>query len=313
MMIEDKPRSGTSDPIPSKSNDLVLLLFAWVGMLIISSLPDILFQYLFGQVPPWLDQAKLAGSALYLGVVLVWTRIRPLWQYALVLLVFFLAYVATQWIFRTPWWQACFGGEDVSFFVGYSGIFILDFVIALAVIVVLWVMKKNRQDFFLIRGQLDAPIKPVRWLGIRQGETWRTFGWIFAVVASLLVAIPSLLFMRPAPETLIQALPLLPAALLFAAINAFNEEVYFRASLLSTLPQVIGRSQAMMINMTLFGLAHYLYGSPPGVIGLFMTGFLAFLLGKSMLETRGITWPWFIHFLPDAVIFFSYAVVFVQN
>jgi hypothetical protein len=43
-----------------------------------------------------------------------------------------------------------------------------------------------------------------------------------------------------------------------------------------------------------------------------MTGFLAFLLGKSMLETRGLTWPWFIHFLPDTVIFFSYTVVFVQ-
>jgi len=68
----------------------------------------------------------------------------------------------------------------------------------------------------------------------------------------------------------------------------------------------------MLITITLFGLAHYLYGSPPGVLGFLMTGFLAFLLGKSMLETRGLAWPWFIHFLPDAVIFFSYAVVFVQ-
>lgn len=312
-MIEDKPQTGTSDSISLKSNDLFLLLLAWVGMLIISSLPDILFQYFSGQVPPWLDRAKLAGSALFLGIVLAWKRVRPLWPYALVLLVFFLCYVTTQWIFQTPWWRARFGGEDVSFFVGYSGIFILDFVIALAVIIVLGVIKKNRQDFFLTRGQLDAPIKPVRWLGIRAGETWRTFGWIFAVVASLLVAIPTLLVMRPPAQILIQALPLLPVALLFAAINAFNEEIYFRASLLSTLPEVIGRSQAMLINITLFGLAHYLFGSPPGVIGFFMTGFLAFLLGKSMLETRGLSWPWFIHFLPDAVIFFSYAVVFLQN
>jgi len=118
--------------------------------------------------------------------------------------------------------------------------------------------------------------------------------------------------MHPTLETLLQALPLLPAALFFAAINAFNEEIYFRTSLLSTLPEVIGRSQAMLISITLFGLAHYLYGSPPGIVGFLMTGFLAFLLGKSMLETRGFIWPWFIHFLPDAVIFFSYAVVFMQ-
>jgi len=174
-MIETKPQSDSSCSTPAKSKDIVQLILAWVGMLIISSLPDIFFQYLTGQVPPWIDQAKLAGSVLFLGLVLVWKRVRPLWQYALVLLVFFLTYVTTQWVYQTPWWQTRFVGEDVSFLVGYSGIFILDFVIALAVIVVLWVIKKNRQDFFLTRGQLDAPIKPVRWLGIREGESWRTW------------------------------------------------------------------------------------------------------------------------------------------
>ena len=311
-MIETKPQSDTGHSTPVKSKDIVIPILAWVGMLIISSLPDILSQYLIGQVPPWIDQVKLAGSVLFLGIVLAWKRIRPLWQYALVLLVFFLTYVVKQWIGQTSWWQDRFSGEDVSFFVGFLGIFILDFMIAAAVIAVLWVMKKRRQEFFLTRGQLDAPIRPVRWLGIREGESWRTFGWIFAVIASLLVAIPTLLVMRPTLETILLALPLLPVALLFAAINAFNEEIYFRASLLSTLPEIIGRSQAMLITITLFGLAHYLYGSPPGVVGFLMTGFLAFLLGKSMLETRGLTWPWFIHFLPDAVVFFSYAVVFVQ-
>lgn len=311
-MIENKPQSDSSGSTSAKSKDIVPLILAWVGMLIISSLPDILFQYLTGQVPPWIDHAKLAGSVLFLGLVLSWKRLRPLWQYALVMLVFFLTYVITQWIYQTSWWQARFGGEDVSFFVGFLGIYILDSLIAAMVIAVLWVMKRHRQDFFLTRGQLDAPIKPVRWLGIREGESWRNFGWIFAVVASLLVALPTLLVMRPTLETLLLALPLLPAALFFAAINAFNEEIYFRASLLSTLPEIIGRSQAMLITLTLFGLAHYLYGSPPGVLGFLMTGFLAFLLGKSMLETRGLAWPWFIHFLPDVVIFFSYAVVFVQ-
>jgi hypothetical protein len=311
-MVENKTQSDTSSSTPVKSKDIVLLILAWVGMLILSSLPDILFQYLTGQVPAWIDQAKLAGLILFLFIVLGWRRVRPLWQYALVLLVFYLTYVITQGIYQSSWWQTRFGGEDVSFFIGFWGIFILDFVIALAVIAVLWMMKRHRQDFFLTRGRLDAPIKPVLWLGIREGESWRTFGWIFAVVASLLVAIPTLLVMHPTLETLLLALPLLPAALFFAAINAFNEEIYFRASLLSTLPEVIGSSQAMLITITMFGLAHYLYGSPPGVIGFLMTGFLAFLLGKSMLETRGFTWPWFIHFLPDAVVFFSYAVAFVR-
>jgi membrane protease YdiL (CAAX protease family) len=62
-----------------------------------------------------------------------------------------------------------------------------------------------------------------------------------------------------------------------------------------------------------FGLGHWLYGSPPGFIGFLMVGFLAWLLGKAMLETRGFLWPWLIHFVPDAVIFFSYALLFVQS
>lgn len=290
----------------------MLIAFAWAGMLMASSLPDIFWTTVTGQVPPWLDWAKLISITAFLGLALVWKKLRPLWQYACILLVFYLTYVVTQWIGNSLWWQSRFGGEAVSFTLGYLGIFILDSVIAISILVALWFMKRNRKSFFITRGELNAPIRPVRWLGIREGESWRTFGWIFAVVASLLVAIPTLLVMRPSTGTLIHALPLLPAALLFAAINAFNEEVYFRASLLSTLPDVIGRSQAMLITVTLFGLAHYLYGSPPGVIGFLMTGFLAFLLGKSMLETRGLAWPWFIHFLPDAVVFSSYAIAFVQ-
>jgi membrane protease YdiL (CAAX protease family) len=113
-------------------------------------------------------------------------------------------------------------------------------------------------------------------------------------------------------DQLIRVIPLIPAALLFAGINAFNEEMYYRAPMLSTLPKLIGKNQAMFFNAIFFGLAHYLYGSPPGIIGAGMTGFLAWLISKSMLETSGLAWPWLIHFLPDAMIFFSYALLFVR-
>ncbi|PKO04404.1 MAG: hypothetical protein CVU41_17150 [Chloroflexi bacterium HGW-Chloroflexi-3] len=129
----------------------------------------------------------------------------------------------------------------------------------------------------------------------------------------LAVALPTLLSMTITKEQLVKAIPLLPAALLFAAINAFNEEMYYRAPMLSTLPRVIGKHQAMMFNAIFFGLAHFLYGSPPGIIGAAMTGFLAWLICKSMLETKGLTWPWLIHFLPDAMIFFSYMLLFVRG
>ena len=43
-----------------------------------------------------------------------------------------------------------------------------------------------------------------------------------------------------------------------------------------------------------------------------MTAFLAWLIGKSILETKGLFWGWFIHFLPDVVIFASYAIAWYQ-
>ncbi len=163
------------------------------------------------------------------------------------------------------------------------------------------------------RENLSAPIGPVRWLGIRPGGSWRNFGWIFAVIAGLAVAVPTILSASPAAGAFGRVMSLLPFVLLFAAVNAFNEEVYFRASFLATLVEVVGRGHALVMIAVFFGMAHYLYGSPPGIVGFLMTAFLGWLLGKSMLETRGFLWPWVIHFVPDVVVFVFYAMTWVQG
>ncbi|NTV37963.1 MAG: CPBP family intramembrane metalloprotease, partial [Anaerolineales bacterium] len=73
------------------------------------------------------------------------------------------------------------------------------------------------------------------------------------------------------------------------------------------------KDQALLMNSALFGMAHYLYGSPGGVLGFAMTAFLGWLLGKAMLETKGFAWSWFLHFLPDVVVFMSYAVLWARG
>lgn len=50
-----------------------------------------------------------------------------------------------------------------------------------------------------------------------------------------------------------------------------------------------------------FGLPHY-FGTPGGVVGSLMAGFLGWLLAKSIQETGGIFWAWLIHFIQDVVI-----------
>jgi membrane protease YdiL (CAAX protease family) len=289
------------------------IMFAWGMILLVSELPDVLFKAIAGSVPGHLSWAKVGLLAAGLAACLLWKRLRALSPFAFVFFVFFLALNLTGLIREMPWWNGRFGGERVSFGLGYAGIYLLDCGVALAVLAALWIVKRRRSAFFLVKGDLAAPIGPVRWLGIRSGESWRNFGWIFAVIAGLAVAIPTLLSASPAPGAFGRVATLIPFVLLFAAVNAFNEEVYFRASLLSTLGEVVGRGHALMMIAAFFGMAHYLYGSPPGVVGFLMTAFLGWLLGKSMLETRGFLWPWFIHFVPDVVVFLFYALTWVPR
>lgn len=291
-----------------------LIIAAWLSILLISDLPDIIFKYISGEVPGWMYRGKTAFLLFFLACCLLIPKFRQLWQYAFVMLMFYLALAGSDWVRTSAWWTGLIR-DDVkpSFLLMYLRPFIRDIGVMFIVAAALWIVKRRRSDFFLVKGQLDAQIEPVRWLGIRSGESWHKFGWIFGIIAALAVAVPTIALLNPSSDVLIKSLPLIPAVLLFAAINAFNEELYFRATLLSTLTKVIGKTHALLINVALFGLAHYLNGSPPGVTGLVMTGFLAFLLGKSMLETRGFLWAWIIHFLPDVMIFFSYAIIWVRQ
>ncbi|OGD30151.1 MAG: hypothetical protein A2Y56_10075 [Candidatus Aminicenantes bacterium RBG_13_63_10] len=286
-----------------------LIASAWAAMLLVSDLPEIVTGWLGSKAPGWLPWVQVLFIALFLGLCLAWSRLRALLPFAFVMLVFFLALRLSAGVGVSEWWRARFNSPDVSFFAGYLGAFHRDVLVALAVLAALWALKKRRREFFLVKGNLNAPVEPVRWLGIKAGEKWRAFVWIFALAAGLIVLIATALSIRPSPEALAKALPLLPAVLLFAAINAFTEEVYFRASLLSTLTEVLGKNHTLLLNAVFFGLAHWIYGSPPGLPGFLMTGFLAWLMGKAMLETRGLLAPWIIHFVPDAVIFASYAVL----
>jgi hypothetical protein len=94
---------------------------------------------------------------------------------------------------------------------------------------------------------------------------------------------------------------------LAAALNAFNEEITYKASFLSVLQGPVGARQALRMVAFFFGMAHF-YGVPYGLIGVLMAAFMGWLLAKSMMETRGLFWAWFIHFLQDVWIFAFIAI-----
>jgi hypothetical protein len=53
----------------------------------------------------------------------------------------------------------------------------------------------------------------------------------------------------------------------------------------------------------------------PDIIFKYSTGQVPSWLffGKSMLETKAFLWPWLIHFLPDVIIFISYALLWMKQ
>ena len=279
---------------------------AWAAVLFASDLPDILWDFFSSPVPAFLPGLKLAVLGIFLALCLAVKPLHRLWQLAVMLPLVYLSPRLSAWIGKSALWGTLFGAGQDSFVPGQLIIQLSELAVMAAVVAILWVLKREPGAFFLVKGQIDAPLEPVPWLGIRQGETWRQFGWIFVGF----FGIGTLIFVGIAGSSLLgrlgESFLLLPWAVLFAAMNGLGEELTFRAPLLSTTHEVLGRGSALWMTTIYFGLAHFLHGDPSGLIGFVLTAFVAYVLGKSMLETRGLFWAWLIHMAADIPIFILY-------
>ncbi|MBM3291888.1 CPBP family intramembrane metalloprotease [Candidatus Bathyarchaeota archaeon] len=78
----------------------------------------------------------------------------------------------------------------------------------------------------------------------------------------------------------------IPFGVIVAVINGFNEEFTLRAAPISRIEKALTKNDALLITTAFFGIGHY-YGVPNGVIGVLLSSFLGWFLGKSILETKG--------------------------
>ena len=285
-----------------------LIITAWAFLLLASLLPRIILQEVFKfQVSESLG-AAIAGTVFLAGLLLTfaWGAVRGLRPFFILGLVL----VVTEWIVFTkvdqlPIYQSWL--HNPSFNVYMLAEQSLRLLVTLTIIGVLFLMKKRAGAFFLAKGNTSASVEPVRWMGIKEGERWNKLGPLFALIISSGTLAFLILAGRPPLDLVVQALPFLPAILIAAALNAFNEEMTYKASFLSVLEDVVGKHQSLWLMAAYFGLGHF-YGVPYGVVGVIMAGFLGWFLGKSMLETRGLWWAWFIHFWQDVLIFSFLAI-----
>jgi len=179
---------------------------------------------------------------------------------------------------------------------------ILLLILAFLTMATLYSLNGDVMAKFLSFGNISAPASPVPVFGIKEGESWLTLGLSLSFFITLITAMFMYFQVKASGIDMGLLVPAFGWVLLFSLTNSLSEEIIFRIGMVGALHGVVTPESLMMISAVVFGLAHY-GGMPSGIVGMFMAGLLGWLLMKSVLETHGIFWAWFIHFLQDIVIF----------
>lgn len=274
-----------------------LLLAAWLAMLLLSRLPQIVLQEV------WAVEVNYAwwglGTAvLLIALTVIWPLIRPLRGYFLVMAaVALFTGVLDAPLRASAAWQNWFAA-DRGWIISFFGERLPLVLAAMVIVLLLRLMGLKWADFFLVKGDLSAPVQGVG----RARLPWLPAGLLFTLALAALFAL-ALSQMMPVTFSWGRLLPYLPAILFFALMNAFGEEMAYRAGPLSQLYPLISREAANGITAVWFGLGHFYGGFPAGPMGAVQTGLVGLLFGKAMLETRGMVMPVLMHWLIDVIIY----------
>ncbi len=189
-----------------------------------------------------------------------------------------------------------------------------QFVALILAIVMLSVYRSSRNAVFIQyfrKGNSEQEILPEPYVGIRPKaqEKWSRAGLEWAVIFSIITAVTIYFQLDSDSTPRIDALvKVFPFVLVLAFINSFVEEVISRLGVVIALKGVFEDRTIAILSGILFGAVHY-FGNPGGFLGMLLAGFLGWFLAKSILETKGLFWAWFIHFLLDVIIM-SYLFIY---
>lgn len=280
------------------SSGKALSAVAWTAVLCASGLGQIVWRVGFGgHQTVWIAVVQFGALLLLLRLVRTWGAVRPLTPLVSALAALGGGFVAlllveraagfTAWTDRAPQYQVI---------PAESALLCLPTLVMLAVALGFGL---ERRQLFLVRGDVDAPS---RIPGTSHRLGWRRLG----PLAMLLFAFPLCVQLAVTSHTdahmLLRTVELLPLGIAFAAVNAAQEELRFRAVPLALAVPFVGGERAIWMTATAFGLGHW-FGHPSGPSGVVLTLIAGLVLAKAMLETRGLFWPWAIHGVQDVLIF----------
>ncbi len=187
----------------------------------------------------------------------------------------------------------------------------ITLILAIIMLYVYWASRKAVFMQYFRKGNSEQEILPEPYVGIRPKaqEKWSRAGVEWAVIFSIVTAVAIYFQLDTNSKPRIDALvKVIPFVLLLAFINSFVEEVISRLGVVIAFKGVFEDRTIAILSGILFGAVHY-FGNPGGILGMLLAGFLGWFLAKSILETKGLFWAWFIHFLLDVVIM-SYLFIY---
>lgn len=301
-----------------KENELssrIPIIISWIAMILASSLGIIIWREFVGQEPNWWPLVNLSGILIIFFATLYSPLLRSLRAFMVILLIIFLLGFGGGWQ-----WGLIYFVRNSEIWIGLENSLpwaissilthLLRLSPALIIMLFLLLIGRSRSDLFLIKGDIVALANPTKILGMKEPKPWPRLAVPFVIVFSIGTLTFLILTTHYTFQVFLATLPLIPVVIFIAAINGFNEEFTLRAAPLSETSKAIGQTQGLLITTIFFGIGHY-YGVPNGLIGVLLSTFLGWFLGKSMLETKGFFWAWLIHFTIDIFIFFFYAMSIV--
>lgn len=262
----------------------------WLLIAVVSPTSEIACQLALGSVPGWLIWFRILVLIVLAAAGARWTSLAVFRPFAFAYLLQ-LVIVAGVHIARNSRSYTLMSARGF----GWSELFLASVVFVVIGPALLWCSRRPDR-FFLHVGSLSEPLRPFR-------VRWSVVAPVFALVSALCAWVFVGFTGTAAPKSW----AMVPVAVMLAAINAFEEEFLNRNVLIGAVRTNFGPVHAVAVGACIFGVGHW-NGLPAGIPGVLMTLTLGVVTGTAMVQTEGMFWPWFMHFIPDCVLFYYWGI-----
>lgn len=286
----------SSQAQPARSSSLVLVV-AWIAILFGSAASHVVWVEWLGYKdnPLWDYIARFVILVLLLALSWLWPKLRPLRGFLLAILAFNLAIDIQVSAVKLPQIAAL---PPVLYALTDA---LLSVVLAVALMALTLIHSGlSRRDLFLTKGNMRAQSSiPIPFFSSRR---WTLVGPLAFVILAIPLVVELILEIHPNFALAHNILSALPTIIVFGIINAAQEEFTYRVVYLARLAPVVGAGWALLITSVNFGINHWVGGHPNGLAGVVTVAVAGYILGRSMLDTRGIAWAWIIHTAADIIV-----------